>query len=215
MTTSSDPSVSIEIRSLRAKSDGSGILVSVVIGNGSESETRSLPLTMEQYCDLKPAKGSITAEQFERLEAASRLGAAIRCGENLLSYGSNTAQELTRKIMRHGFSKEEAALAAERLQSIGLVNEREGLSREVEKCLAKRWGARRIQAHLWSKGFSSDALALLPSLLAPVDFAENCAQLIRKQYGSVPSDPDERRRMIAFLCRYGYSLDEIRSACRR
>ena len=54
----------------------------------------------------------------------------------------------------------------------------------------------------------------LPTLLEDVDFSQNCAALIKKHYGEVPTDADENRRMIASLSRYGYSIGEIRDAIR-
>ena len=117
--------------------------------------------------------------------------------------------------MRHGYSKEEAAAAAERLRDAGLINEDAQLEHEVEKCLRKLWGARRIQNHLWAKGFAKETLASLSALLAPVDFAENCAALIRKRCGSLPGEQEERKKLFAALVRYGYSPDEIRAAFRK
>ena len=97
---------------------------------------------------------------------------------------------------------------------MGLINESEDARREVEKCLRKLWGARRIQAHLWSRGFEAEAMAELPAILADVDFVSNCVKMIQKHYGSAPTDPAELRRMTASLARYGYSMGEIREAIR-
>ena len=161
---------------------------------------------------LKPGKGEITEEYYERLEAASQLCAAMRCGENLLSYGANSVQMLTRKLVQRGFSKEQALCAAEKLEEMGLIDEAGDLRREVEKCLRKRWGAKRISTHLWSRGFGADAMAELSEVLEDVDFTANCAAMIRKHYGEPPTDAAEQRRMVASLTRYGYSLGEIKSA---
>ena len=141
------------------------------------------------------------------------LCSALRSGEHLLSYGANSAQMLTRKLMQRGFSKEVASLAVERLCAMGLINERQDLRREVEKCLRKLWGAKRISAHLWSRGFDQEVIRELPALLEEVDFPANCATYIRKHYGEVPDAPNEKKKMVAALCRYGYTLQEIRQAC--
>lgn len=202
------------IRSLRAVNGGAEMQVTVVIGNGENSETKTLLITTEQYCELDLRKGLIGEEKYEALEKASRLCTALRCGENILSYGSNSVQALTGKLARRGFSREEASEAAKQLQQRGFINENDDVRRETEKCLKKLWGAGRIRTHLWSKGFEKDALACLPELLAEVDFAGNCAELIRKHYGGLPTDPAELRRMSASLYRYGYSFGEIKEAMR-
>lgn len=206
--------LTVSVRNLRAQNGGSEISVTVVIGNGENSETRTLVISTEQYCELNLQKGQISEEQFEQLEKASGLFQALRCGENLLSYGSNSVQALARKIARHGFSREESLRAAEILRERGLINEQEDVRRELEKCLKKLWGAGRIRTHLWSKGFDKEALEILPELLEEIDFAENCARLIQKHYGGLPADQEELRRMNAGLYRYGYTLEEIRAAFR-
>ena len=188
--------------------------MSVSVEDGEHTETRSFPLTAGQYCELNIKKGDLTEEEFDRLECASRFCTAVRCGENLLSYGANSVQTLARKIMRHGYTREEALHAAKHLEEIGLINEQEDLSREVEKCLRKYWGAERIKGHLWSRGYGRETLELLPALLEQVDFVELCAQLIRKHYGGLPENRDELNRMTASLYRYGYRYDEIKAAFR-
>ena len=206
--------IRITVRALRAQHDGAEVLVQVLIENGEHREQKSLPLTMEQYCELKPARGVISEETYDRLEEASQLCQAMRSGENLLSYGANSVQMLSRKLMQRGYSREVSTAAAVRLQERGLIDEENDLRREVEKCTKKLWGARRISAHLWSRGFSGETLSELPNLLEEVDFTANCAVLIQKKYGEIPSEADELRRMTASLSRYGYSLGEIRAAMR-
>ena len=208
------PSVAISVASIRAQNNGAEMAVTVVIENGAARDVRKFVILTEQYCSLKPTKGPITEAQFEALESASRLCGALRSGQSSLSYGSASVLHLTRKIMRHGYTKEEATAAAERLRDAGLINEGDDLSREVEKCLRKLWGANRIRSHLWSKGFAKETLEALPSLLAEVDFPANCAALIRKHYPAIPTDQKERQKLYAALARYGYSPDEIREGMR-
>ena len=203
------------VRSIQARNQGARIAVSVSVEDGTHSENRCFLLTAGRYCELNLKKGELSEEEFDRLECAARSCAAVDCGENLLSYGANSVQTLTRKIMRHGYSRQEATEAAEYLESIGLINEREDMRREVEKCLRKHWGAERIRGHLWSRGYGKEALEELPTVLEQVDFAEHCAALIRKQYGCFPEDKNERNRVIASLYRYGYRLQEIKEAVKR
>ena len=204
--------IALTVRSLRAMNEGAQIAVTVVMQSGEESETRVLRILTEQYCEIKPEKGAITEEQFEALERAAELCGAIRCGENLLSYGANSVQMLSKKIMRHGYTGEVALRAAEQLSARGLINEGEDMRREIEKCLRKLWGERRIRSHLWERGFDRQTLESVEDVLAEVDFPHQCARLIRKHYGGVPQTADEARKMMAGLYRYGYRPEEIRRA---
>ena len=204
----------ISIRSLIAQHEGAEVCVCVLLEAGEHREERRLTLTTEQYCELKPSCGEIDEETFEILEEASHLCSAIRCGENLLSYGANSVYTLTQKLVQRGFLREIARQAAQKLETMGLIDEEKDLCREFEKCLQKLLGSKRIYAHLWSRGFGNDAMNKVPDLLEKVDFAENCANLIRKHYTEVPTDRIERRRLVASLGRYGYALTEIREAFR-
>lgn len=206
--------ITVTIRSLRAQNEGAEVALQVLLESGEHREHKTLVLTMEQYCDLHPTRGVISEELYERLEEASLYCKALRSGENLLSYGANSAKHLAAKLVRRGYPRELSATVAAHLCEVGLIDEDRDMRREVEKCLRKLWGAKRISAHLWSRGFDSEVLATLPELLAEVDFVGNCAALIQKHYGTVPTDPAELRRITASLSRYGYSLAEIRAAMR-
>lgn len=206
--------LTITIRALRAQHEGAEMLVQLLLENGEHQEQKSLVITTEQYCELNLTKGPISEETYERIEEAAELCRALRSGESLLSYGANSVQALTRKLVGKGYSREVAAQAAQRLEGYGLIDEARDMEREVEKCLRKLWGSKRISAHLWSKGYAQETMQGLSELLEDIDFAENCAALIKKHYGEVPTDPDEHRRMIASLSRYGYSIGEIREAMR-
>ena len=206
--------LTITVRALRAQHEGAEMLVQLLLENGEHQEQKSLVITTEQYCEFNIARGPISEEVYEQLEEAAELCRALRSGESLLSYGANSVQALTRKLVGKGYSREVAAVAAERLAGYGLIDEERDMKREVEKCLRKLWGGKRISAHLWSKGYAAETMQELPELLEDIDFSQNCAALIQKHYGTVPTDADEHRRMIASLSRYGYSIAEIREAIR-
>ncbi len=203
------------ISGIIAQNNHSEVLIRGTEESADGKEQFGFPLTMEQYLQLKPENGRISGEEYETLRAASELCRALRSGESLLSYGSNSAQMLTRKLVQRGYRREVAEHAVEALSDMGLINEKKDMQREAEKCLLKLWGEKRINAHLWSRGFQAEVLSALPEVLSEVDFSENCARLIRKHYGTVPENPDEQHRMCAFLSRYGYTLDQIRAAIRQ
>ena len=206
--------LTITIRALLAQHEGAEMLVQLLLENGEHQEQKSLVITTEQYCEFNLTRGPISEETYERIEEAAELCRALRSGESLLSYGANSVQALTRKLVGKGYNREVAAQAAERLAGYGLIDEERDMKREVEKCLRKLWGSKRISAHLWSKGYAAETMRGLSELLEDIDFSQNCAALIKKHYGEVPTDADEHRRMIASLSRYGYSIGEIREAIR-
>lgn len=204
--------IRITLRSLRAQNDGAEIQLQFTLENGTQCEQKTILLTTEQYTELKPRRGEISEELYESLEAAGELCRAIRSGESLLSYGANSTSMLTLKLMRKGYSRETATAAAQKLLSMGLIDEVRDACREVDRALAKLWGRKRIRDRLYSRGFSSQTVREAEERLSDVDFADRCATLIRKHYATIPDEADELRRMMALLSRYGYSVSEIRAA---
>lgn len=205
----------LTVCSIRAQNAGAEIAVGVLVECGEHREQKSFLLSAEQYACLRPEKGALTEEQYDRLEEASALYAAVRCGERLLAYGANSVQMLTRKLVQHGFGKEVAGAAARLLSERGILDESSDVRREVERCVRKLWGSKRITAHLWSRGYGAEQLADWDALYGDIDFPAQCALLIVKHFGGVPEDADARRRMVGFLSRYGYSLAEIRQAVKQ
>lgn len=203
----------ITVKALRAKHGGAEVAVTVTISDGTHAETRELLLTAEQYAECKPKKGSISEEKFERLETAAQFGAAVRKGSTILGYGANSKQMLIRKLRSRGFDAEQSVAAAEYLANSNCLNEAEDAVREAEICIRKLWGRRRIIDHLRSRGYGKDVLASLEPLFEQTDFEGNCRRLIEKRYRTFPTDRDGMRKLYAALFRYGYSSDEIRSAC--
>lgn len=212
MSLDGEHGVIVTLLSIKAQNEGSEVALTFCIEAGGHSEKRRLVISTEQYCEKKPMKGRVTQDDYESLELAAQVYSAVRRGEGLLSYGSNSARALAHKLTQRGYARELAEEAAAILVAKGLINEQKDLLREVERCLGKLWGASRIRAHLWSKGYGEAARNCLEDLFEEVDFVENCQKLIQKRYGEPPCEREEIRRMTVALARYGYSIQEIREA---
>ena len=207
--------VTYAICALRTQNEGAEILIQLSAEHEGARETRTLVLTTEQYLELRPTRGEITEESYHALREASELCAAIRAGESLLAFRSNSVQLLAKKLMGKGYARSTALAAADALAQRGMINESRDLKREVERALKKLWGPRRITTYLWSRGFSKETLSALPSLLEGIDFTEGCTALLRKRFPTPPTDESERGRMVSFLSRYGYSVATIRASFSR
>jgi SOS response regulatory protein OraA/RecX len=189
--------LTITIRALRAQHEGAEMLVQLLLENGEHQEQKSLVITTEQYCEFNLTRGPISEEVYEQIEEAAELCRALRSGESLLSYGANSVQALTRKLVGKGYKREVAAVAAERLAGYGLIDEERDMKREIEKCLRKLWGAKRISAHLWSKGYATETMQGLNELLEDIDFSQNCAT----HQKALRRDSTECRRAPPYDCK--------------
>ena len=58
--------VRISILRITSQNAGSEVSVRVVLENGEHREQKSLLLTMEQYCEIKPQKGEISEERINQ-----------------------------------------------------------------------------------------------------------------------------------------------------
>ena len=57
----------ISILRITSQNAGSEVSIRVVLENGEHREQKSLVLTMEQYCEIKPMKGRIEEETYDLL----------------------------------------------------------------------------------------------------------------------------------------------------
>ncbi len=203
---------SVVIRSVSRVENEPYLSLNVEISSDGRREKRVLVIPDKVYFELKLQKGEIDTDVFDRLESESKVCAAYRRGLSILGYGANSERALSRKLTQKGFDKESAQAAAAALKSEGCINEERDAEREVEACLKKCWGERRIVAKLYEKGYSDEAIASARSILDDVDFPELCAKLIKKRYAPLPTEQKAREKAIAALMRYGYSLSEIRQA---
>ncbi len=189
-----------------------GEWVSVTLIEGKKR--RYVRLMTEQYADLMPTVGYVSAALADALDQAGKLCDAIRKGMELLGYGAMSRRRLEQKLLARGFDKEIVALAGDYLDSHGFLPESDDAVRFAEQGVRKLWGPRRIREDLFARGFSSDAVSAAMESLESVDFAENCGRVIVKKYGGIPKDRVEIKKMIAALMRLGYTSEQIREALR-
>ena len=196
---------------IRPSDEGETVTVTLLQGG----EQVSVHLLVEQYADLRPREGSISEAEAEALIEAGRLCDAIRQGMRCLQYGDLSARRLTYKLSAKCVSREIAARAAEYLAEKGYIREESAAVSRAAQSVRKLWGPRRIREDLRANGFSPDAVEEAMNSLAEVDFAENCAAVIRKKYRTLPDDRAAKQKMVAALMRLGYDGDVIRAAARR
>lgn len=208
-----DP-LTVTVLAYREKPGGKEVAVSVELAAGDAHEHRILTVRTADFGRLGIRKGPIDQATYDDLEHTAQVLGATHCGARLLVYSPNTCRSLVLKIMRHGYTREESVAAVEWLNAQGLIDEDSYLEAEVARCLKKLWGEIRIREKLYTCGFGADAMARVPELLAPVDFIANCCRVIDREFGGLPEDGEELRRLHRVLRRYGYSGNEIYVALR-
>ena len=127
----------------------------------------------------------------------------------LISYRDHSKKELTDKI-RRTCDEESAEKAVERMEELGLVNDRVFAERYAIKLLfTKHMSKTAASYELALKGIDRElADEILDSI--DVDEREQIREVIEKKYRNI-SDEKIKRRAFSALQRLGYRFDDIRA----
>ncbi len=209
----------IILDSSRPVSGGEEIELTFLIEDGGYREKKKLTVATQFYTeqglptDIRESI-ELDAFRYDELEALAEKSEAIKRGLYILSFGDNSARTLSRKLVIKGFSRDAAEAAAEYLSENGFINEEASASAALcDMAEKKLYGARRIRAHLYEKGFSKEAIESAFES-ADVDFAHICASRVEKMRTDF-SDEAERKKAVAALVRYGFTFDEIKYAIKQ
>ncbi len=206
----------INITALTAQNNGEEITVSLELSDGIHTEKQRHTILTDKYIELALKKGEIDTRKYEDIVRFANICAAYKKALSLLSYGSCSKKNLQFKLKSRGFDEDISREVIEMLQNASFVREDETCEREAERCVKKLWGKKRIISHLYSKGFDNEAVKQALLFLEQIDFEENCKVLLLKDYKRRLADAKEDRaamtKLVAALCRMGYSISEIKSA---
>ena len=208
--------MTISLTELKAINGGDEVCVTIELKEGENKEIKKLFLLAGQYASLRIRKGEISEERFDEIAHAADIASAYKKGLFLLGYGACSEKKLKFKLKTKGFSEGISNEAVEMLVRAGYIDEKSDAERELEKCLSKLWGKKRIIAHLYTKGFAASAIDEASKVLDTVDFVENCRKLILKdhkdQLEAAREDIALMTKLCAALQRMGYSFSEIKEA---
>ncbi len=193
------------------------IRVCFELTEGDNVSKESFIISTRAYTQLEISKGESDREVYEAVEREAQIYSAFKRGMYILGFGACSKKLLVSKLCAKGFAADVSREAAERIAQRGYIDENENARREAEMCCAKHWGESRIRAKLTERRYSREAIdqALFFLEDSGVDFDENCKRLIDKRYGAIPSDRGELQKLIASVCRQGYTVSQIKGACAR
>lgn len=176
-----------------------------------------LRLRVEEYAALPftPSKGKILAdEELERLYAAEQASTAYQRGANILGYGANSSRSLQKKLVQKGYSAKVAARAAEELSARGYLCEKRDACQMARRMMQRGRGLRRILQDLRARGYGEEALAAVRDELAEEDFTALCCLAAQKKCRELPTERQERQKLMNYLLRCGFESSDARAALR-
>lgn len=133
---------------------------------------------------------------------------AIRKAMNLLLYKDRSEKELRDRLAKEEFEPEQIRDAIEYVRSFGYLNDRRYAENYVASFAGKK-SRRIIRAELEQKGVDE---VLIDRALEeiPEDETGQIMELLRKKAGGPHRmDDREKRRVVGFLSRRGYSGSDI------
>ena len=141
----------------------------------------------------------ITDEELHELLAASDANRAKEKALYLIAHRDHSKKELVDKIRRTA-SQEAAEKAVDRMEEIGLIDDRD---------YARRYAS--VEYELKQKGIDPDFIEELLEELEPEPVGQIGA-LVERKYLRALDDERGRRRTVAALQRLGYRWEDIRRA---
>ena len=193
----------------------------VELSSGEHFERNKFTVSAEMFFELGfsvnfAGEKELSREKYEEITALAERHAAVKRGLSILSFGDNTKKGLAGKLRTKGFSRSAAEDAAEYLAAAGYINEAESAKMlALDMAEKKLYGARRIAAALFEKGFSREAISAAAEE-TDVDFAKICRKRIEKMGGrELFAAKETKQKAVAALLRYGFSYDDIKEALKK
>ncbi|MBQ9414602.1 MAG: regulatory protein RecX [Clostridia bacterium] len=154
----------------------------------------------------------ITQDAWETLFDHSQQHRARERALYYLSFRDYGSGEMIKKLVHAGFSGERAAAVVERLQEVGLIDDRRYATiLATDMTERKLYPRRRVEMALHEKGFSSEIIAEVVAGL-PDKEAEQALELLYKRRYNGNRDEKARKKALGMLARYGFSYTASRKA---
>ena len=155
------------------------------------------------------ALDALTARPMSRRELVDRLTAPKR---RRREEGTKETEDGASALLSETL-RTQADAVADRLEELGLLDDRAYAKRVAEHYAGKGWGARKIRDELYRRGvpreYWDEALDQMP----PPDDAID--QFLEKKLRGWSGDPKELKRASDALARRGFSWQDISAALRR
>ena len=184
--------MTIELVSVFVLNEGREVQLEVELRQGENSDRRSFKMPRSIFESLGISEGEITREDMTEIMDADERYKALKRAFDIIAYGRNSRKVLEDKLRHRGFSPQIARDIAEYMKNHGYIDEDEDATREVDVCVRKLWGSRRILMHLHQKGYDSETINAAKKYMDTIDFVDVCVKLVREKYKTLPKDDAER-----------------------
>ncbi|MCD8341183.1 MAG: recombination regulator RecX [Clostridiales bacterium] len=177
-------------------------------------EKELLRVTAEEVLSFGLYTGKeLTEEEVAQLSQAGQTSGARAAAAKLVGAKPMSRGELTEKLLRKGYSAEDAESAADWLEELGVLDDGAYAAMVARHYTAKGYGLRKVQDELWRRKVPR---ALWAEALAQAEPPEEAIDklIAQKLQGKTP-DQRELGKVQNFLLRRGFSWTEVREGLER
>ena len=173
----------------------------LLLGISEEGESANYTVDFESYEAIGfPQVGDmLDSEQIDCIRCADSYHRALKKALSILSYADNSKSKLYAKLMRAGFEREICAHTVERMESLGYIDERRQLRRQVTRLANENlYGPNKIMSNAVSNGYRSETVrSVITELIdeGELDFDKNKELLLEKKLRN-PLDPNEKKKIL-------------------
>ena len=170
----------------------------------------------EQYERFDIEEGEIIYdEHFLKIREEMLFDNARRAAFSILSCGENNKKALITKLQARGYSYELCKNMAIYMEHRGYIDEKKQIKLLCQNYLRKKYGKLKIINELVAHGYQrEDVQEFVKKNLDKVDFADSCAYIIENKFMPLSGNPEEIKKMMGTLLRYGYNIGEIKDGIR-
>lgn len=174
-------------------------------------EGNSFFLVKETLYEYGLSTGKTVAESdIEEILMHSAEGYAKQKAIAILAHSDSSREGLKKKLAKY-VDDESAEAAVDRMEELGLVNDRDYAARLAEHMAnVKHFGRRRIIFELQNKGFDRELIEEVCDF-PDRDVTEEIRLLLQKKNFDL-KDPAGRRKAIDYLTRQGFTWSEMEEA---
>ena len=150
---------------------------------------------------------------LERLKAACGTAGTKAKAADLINRRAMSRSDLEKKLREKGAGEGDIRYAAEWLEAIGALNDRDFTALLARSCAQRFYGPARFREELRRHGIDRSLWEEAEALLPPEE--DILDAYLRAKVRTPPADDRERKRLSDTLARRGFSWPAVRTALRR
>ena len=163
-----------------------------------------------RQCPLE-LEGTVDPDAYLDRISAVQSADAYEAALTMLDTAAQTRAGVVKKLMRKGYAAPAAEAAAERLEAVGLIDDRRYAERLAQSQLNRSVGAFAVRRKLRGKNLSEEDIEAVMDSFDDVQQSTACfeaAQSLHKKYAALPPR-EARAKLSQALARRGFSWDAI------